>query len=122
MVDEPKREQVPIDQRIMFAVCPDGQGDGVPMLLIGVPIGAWQYMRDGKTHNLDLTSIGIPLKLMMFGAKDHDTCKAVVEAHNKMIGNAALDMRNKDFSIQPLDTSQAQAMIDDAVRKSRPTK
>lgn len=45
---------------------------GVPVLLLGIPAGAWEYMQDSKTHTFDLTKVGLPLKLVMFGAPTYD--------------------------------------------------
>jgi hypothetical protein len=44
----------------------------VPVLILGVPTGAWEYMKDSKTHTFDLTKVGLPLKLVMFGALTYD--------------------------------------------------
>lgn len=90
-----------IEDKIVFGVSLKGQGDGVPLILLGVPAGAWEYMRAGKTHHFDLTPIGIPFKLMMFGAADHTTALKTIEEANKSRGLATLDMRNRDFSIKP---------------------
>ena len=90
-----------IEQKLVFAISPQGTGDGVPMLLVGVPRDAWLYMKDGKTHHFDLSSIGIPIKLMMFGAKNHDAVMAVMNQAIAASGDAYLDERQKDFSIKP---------------------
>jgi hypothetical protein len=93
-----------IEQKIVFAISPEGQGDGVPLLLVGVPRAAWVYMKDGKTHHFDLTSVGIPLKLMMYGAADHDAAMKVVQDAMAASGQAYLDERQTDFSIQPKES------------------
>lgn len=90
-----------VEDKVVFGLCPDGQGDGVPLLLLGVPRGAWNYMRDGKTHTFDLTRVGLPVKLILFGATDHASAKAVIEAHNAGLGAPTLDLRRDDFSIRP---------------------
>ena len=90
-----------IEQKLVFAISPEGQGDGVPVLLIGVARDAWIYMKDGKTHHLDLSSIGIPVKLMMFGAKNHDAAMQVMQQAIAASGQAYLDERQRDFSMQP---------------------
>lgn len=90
-----------IEERLIFAICPEGQGDGVPALMIGVPKGAWQYMRDGKTHTLDLTSAGLPIKLILFGGSDHADVMRQVNEVMKATNTPYLDQRNRDFSIKP---------------------
>lgn len=91
-----------IEDKMVFGVCPNGQGDGVPMVLLGIPAGAWEYMRDGKTHHFDLTRVGLPVKVMLFGAADHAAAIKVVHEHNKSLGLSTLDLRREDFSIHPL--------------------
>jgi hypothetical protein len=70
-----------IEDKVVFGVCPGGEGDGVPLVLLGIPKGAWEYMKDGKTHNFDLTKAGIPVKLMLYGGDSHSHCMKMIEAH-----------------------------------------
>ena len=75
--------------------------DGVPALILGIPRGAWQYMRHGKTHTFDLTKAGLPIKLVLFGGKDHAEVMAVL---NKAMADSKtpyIDERRTDFSIKP---------------------
>lgn len=90
-----------IEQKIVFAISPQGQGDGVPLLLVGVPRDAWIHMKDGKTHHFDLSSVGIPIKMMLFGAKNHDEAMAVMNQAIAASGSAYLGERRTDFSIKP---------------------
>lgn len=89
------------DDKIAFALSPAGQGDGVPVLILGVPTGAWEYMKDGKTHTFDLSRVGLPIKLVLFGAENHDAAMKVLNQAMSERGQAYLDMRRDDFSIQP---------------------
>lgn len=90
-----------IEDKIVFAVSYEGQGDGVPIVILGIPRAAWVYMRDGKTHNFDLTKAGVPVKLMLFGAKDHSDAMKTLDDAAKLNGVAYEDARNKDFDIHP---------------------
>lgn len=94
-----------IDQKIVFAVSPEGQGDGIPLLIVGVPRGAWVYMRDGKTHHFDLSRVGVPIKLMLFGCKDHADGVKTLEAAIAARGQAYENRMNQDFAIRPKDGS-----------------
>ncbi len=87
-----------IEEKMVFAVSP---GDGVPVVLLGIPQGAWEYMKDGKTHTFDLTRVGIPVKLMLYGAKDHDAAMKMIETHMSDRKLPYLDARREDFSIKP---------------------
>jgi hypothetical protein len=62
-----------LEDKIVFALSPSDVG---PILTLGIPQGAWDYMKDGKTHTFDLTSLGVPVKLMLFGASSHDAALA----------------------------------------------
>src|ERR1700682_5614191 len=99
MTDEPQK--LTVDQKIAFAISPGGQGDGVPMLIVGVPAGAWDYMKDGKTHHLDLTKIGVPVNCFFCGAKSHEAAMRVLQRGAAARGEATLDERRRDFSIEP---------------------
>jgi hypothetical protein len=93
--------QPPPEDKIVFALSPAGDGDGVPMLLLGVPRGAWEHMKDGKTHTFDLTHIGIPLKLMLYGAANHAAAMQMIEAHIDQTGETLFPAFGHDFSIKP---------------------
>jgi hypothetical protein len=91
----------PPEDKIVFALSPAGDGDGAPMLLLGIPAGAWEHMKDGKTHTFDLTNIGIPLKLVLYGAANHTAAMQMIEAHLDQTGETLLKMFDKDFAIKP---------------------
>lgn len=89
-----------IEEKIVFGISPDGQGDGIPLVLLGIPKGAWKYMKDGKTHNLDLTKVGIPAKIILYGGDSHTHCMKMIEGHLSGDGLPYLDRRREDFSIK----------------------
>lgn len=91
-----------IEKRLVFAIGPV-QGDPHPMLIIGIPKGCWEHMKDGKTSHLDLSSIGIPVKLMMFGADSHDACMKMIQQCAAQQNIAILDKRRDDFSMKDKD-------------------
>lgn len=84
------------DKKMVFAVSKDGDE---PMLLLGIPAAAWEHMKDGKTHHFDLTNVGIPLKLMVFGGNSRAAIQGLIEDHNKRQGLATLYQPRKDFGI-----------------------
>ena len=90
------------DEKILFAISKAGQGDGIPVVLLGVPVGAWNYMRNGKTHTFDLTKVGLPVKLILYGATDHAEALACIKDFLTEAGEVIDDRIDKeDFSIQP---------------------
>lgn len=92
------------EHKILFAVAPAAQNDGASVLLVGVSTKCWEYMRDGKTHTVDLTKIGVPLQLIVYGGADYASVVKVIEDHCKEQGQALLDLRRQDFSIEPKKT------------------
>lgn len=90
-----------IESKMVFAVSPGGQGDNIPLVILGIPAAAWEYMHDGKTHSFDLTKIGIPVKLMLYGADDHSAAIKMIEKHFSANGLPYVDRRRDDFSIKP---------------------
>jgi len=91
------------ERKIVFGVSPEGQGDGVPVVMLGITKGAWEWMKDGRTHSLDLTKIGLPVKIMLYGAKNHKEAISVIEQHNNNLGIPIVNKTTEDFSIQPKD-------------------
>jgi hypothetical protein len=91
-----------INQKIVFGLSPSPEhlGPGT-VLLIGIPAAAWEYMKDGKTHHFDLSTAGVPIQIMLYGAADHDAAKAAIDKHNASLGVPTLDERRRDFSIKP---------------------
>lgn len=87
-----------IEEKIVF--CAASTNDG-PVLMVGLPEGAWEYMKDGKTHTLDLSAIGWPVKLMLYGGKDHAACLKVIEDAAKAAGAPIRDDRRKDYGYHP---------------------
>lgn len=87
-----------IEEKIVFGVAPTNDGKP-PAILLGIPKGAWDYMKDGLTHTFDLTSIGLPIRLIIFRGKDHTSVMQTIEGSMKDAGVPILDQRNKDFSI-----------------------
>ena len=91
------------DQKVVFGVSPRGgvdDDDGTFDVLLGVPLAAWEYMKDGKTHTFDLTKLGLPIRILLYGGPDQATVRAVVDEHNKSLGVTEVqDRRGEDFSI-----------------------
>ena len=94
-----------IEQKLVFAVAPSSEHEGNITVLIGIPRGAWEYMKDGKTNHVDLSSAGLPLQFIVYGAENHDAAKAVIDEHNARHDLTALDRRRDDFSIKPSSQS-----------------
>lgn len=92
------------EEKVVFGISYEGQGDGVPLIMMGIPAAAWDYMRDGKTHTFDLTKAGLPVKVILFGAKTHDDVVKVFGQINAAAGAPYIDARNQDFSIKDKET------------------
>lgn len=82
------------DTKVIFGVAPNGTGDGVPLVILGIPQTAWDYIKDGKTNTLDLTKVGLNVKLVLFGAPSQDAAMKMLNTDR-----ATQDRRNEDFSI-----------------------
>lgn len=105
-----------IEEKIVFALSAAGTGDGIPLVILGVPLGAWKYIREGKTNTFDLTKgpIPIPIKIMVFGGMSHAEVKGVLEKYAFAQGaQGILDETRADFRI---DAAPQFRLIDAAVR------
>jgi len=105
-----------IEERIVFAIAPGGTGDRVPLVVLGIPLGAWKYIREGKTNTFDLTKgpMPIPVKIMVFGGMSHAEVKGVLEKYAFAQGaQGILDETRTDFR---LDVAPQFKLIDAAMR------
>lgn len=84
------------DEQVAFMV---GMTDAEPVVMLGIPPGAWEYMKGGHTHTFDLSKIGLPFKILLFGAESHDAAMKTLLDYAKKTGIPVNDQRGKDFSI-----------------------
>ncbi len=87
-----------LDDKVVFAVGKDA--DGVPMVVLGITNGAWNYMRDGKTHTFDLTKAGLRVRLMIYGGMSHRDVMEPLNKHLAGLNQPYEDRRHEDFSIK----------------------
>lgn len=97
MVDEPEAH----DDQVLFALSPPAsQKDGIPLLAFVIPEGAWNVMLDGRSHDFDLSVIGIPLKVIIGRSTDHLGGLKMLEAANGGPLHDFLDYRDVDVGIK----------------------
>ena len=89
-----------LDEKVVFGITPNPDAPGTATILIGIPAAAWDYMKDGKTHHFDLTSVGVPIQITLYGAETHDAALKLIEEHNRRQGMPYLDERRRDFSMR----------------------
>lgn len=86
--------------QVLFAVSP--RPDGGLDILLGVPADGWEYMKDGQTHNFDLTLLNLDIRIIMYGGPDQAAVMQWIEQHNAALGvTEVADMRGRDFNIHP---------------------
>lgn len=78
------------DEKLVFAM---GKGDdGVPVVILGVSDAAWEFMKNGMTHTLDLTSLGHGFKLVVFGGRNHEQIKSLIPQGPDTFDASGLDL------------------------------
>jgi len=82
------------DNRILFAIAKTFEG--APIVVLGIPEAAWEYMRQGQTHQFDLRKAGVPVQLVVFGAPDH---AAAMEMLKPFTGDHFIDARDLHFGM-----------------------
>ncbi len=88
------------EEQVLFGVSP--RSDGSSDVLLGISDASWEYMKDGKTHTFDLRTIGLPIRIIMCGGRNHIQIKGWIDKHNRSLGlNTIKDMTDKDFGIKP---------------------
>lgn len=85
------------EQRVVFGTSRDKKGNTI--IIIGIPKLAWEYMQDGKTNNIDLSKLGAPLQIVLYGASDHETALKYINGQIEADGHKPQDKRTTDFSI-----------------------
>lgn len=63
-------------------------------------VGAHHLTFQYLGRDLDLTSIGIPLKMIIYGCADHDAGVRIIEDAARKNNVPLLDERRKDFGIK----------------------
>lgn len=64
------------DSKVLVAL---GEGAEKPVVILGIPAGAWDYMRGGLSHTFDLTSVGIPIQIIMFRGESYADVISTIE-------------------------------------------
>ncbi len=83
------------DDRCVFAL--GENNDGTTVLIVGLNAHTWEYIKDGKTSTIDLTKVGVPLQLILFGAETKEDCLKLFQQHKDF--NEAFQGA-KDFGIK----------------------
>lgn len=87
--------------RVVFGFVPaETQADGVPILILGLTDAARADLARGMQQTLDLTSIGLPLKLITTGGKDQATIRAALELFVRDSGAATHTMYGRDLAMK----------------------
>lgn len=90
------RDTKELDERPVFLI---GQTPDGPALMIGIPDACREMLKDGNSHAFNLTKAGLPLKVLIYGAKDHDAAIAVLEGYAKENNLPFFDERRKNFGL-----------------------
>ena len=101
-------KEIKPDEKIVFGLAPTQTR--VPghrefqegyVALLGVSDKAWDFMKDGMTHTLDLSSFGIPIQIVLFGCRTQQDAKDHMAEHNRKSGVATKHMPDdQDFGIK----------------------
>lgn len=91
---------IPREDRIIFMIGAAEKPGDPPTLVLGIPKGAWEYIKDGHTNTFDLRKGGVDLKLLVFGCESHDAGVEVLKEYAELDGIPMIDRRGEDFSIK----------------------
>jgi hypothetical protein len=82
-------------EKVVFGIGEDAKG--TKTVIIGVSDASWKYMRDGRTHTLDLTGLGLPIQIILFGGRTQEGIKALLA---KAGDENTRDVTDQDFGIK----------------------
>ena len=88
------------EDQIMFAFAPTNDGQP-PIIILAIPDGAWNYMKEGKTHTFDLQRAGVPIRFMLFGCRNRTEAAKLLNDSMANAGVPYLNETGTDFSIHP---------------------
>jgi len=86
------------EQRVVFAVSPELETNNV-IILLQVPPGGWDYMKDGTCHTFDLTKMGLPVKILLAGCESREQAMQIVNDANAAKGVTTIQNPQTDYSI-----------------------
>lgn len=88
------------EKQVIFAIAPGSDmADGIPVLTFLIPEAGWDYMRNGMSHDFDLTNVGLPLKIVIGRTKNHATGMALLEPFLRRSKNL-IDAREVDVGFR----------------------
>lgn len=80
-----------------------GNPDLPPTLLLGITEAAWDYLKQGGVNHFDLSSMGLELRVVVFGGKDQEEVYEALRIAAKSAGGELLDQRDKDHGVKGLE-------------------
>jgi hypothetical protein len=83
------------EEKVIFSLAPASDG-GPPVLLLLMTEASWNYMRNGMSHEFDLTKIGIPVRLTLTGTKSHASAMDMIHKISAAID--IKDLRDVDLA------------------------
>ena len=88
------------DEQCAFSLMPM-LDHSAPIVSVGIPDAAWKRIRNGETHTIDLVKVGVPFRLMLFGAATNEAAVTILMDAAKLAGLPVYDERRRDLSIEP---------------------
>jgi hypothetical protein len=85
--------------RVVFAVAPPPTPEGVLSMIVGISKDAWHQM-EHCNHLVDLTEMGLPLKLLMFRGETYERCAQTIEMFKAKIYRTYNDDDDDDGSVK----------------------
>lgn len=92
------------DRRVVFATAArprTGEPGIQPLIIVGIPSGAWRGMRTGQSQHFDLKRAGLDVGVMLYGASDYASARKQLEAAAANLGLPLEDRTRHDFAIKP---------------------
>ena len=95
MTDEVKPDALDPEQQIVMLM---GRPPAGPLLFLGFPQGAWDYMAEGRVHVMDLTQAGVGLKIIITRGETKADVERILQ---ETIGQAPPPSRSAGGAAKP---------------------
>lgn len=83
----------------LFTVWRRNEGETVPIVVVAIHGATWDHIRSGNTAHFDFSGVGVPAKLIVFGAPDRASARDTLEA---VVGKFDVDLQGRCFGIAEL--------------------
>jgi len=82
------------EARMIFGIADDPEIPGNRVVVLGISGATWDHIKAGNTCTVDLTRVGLPIQVIVYGGPTQDACRKMLT-----LGPNAIDLGDRDMGI-----------------------